>query len=258
MFLDRIVASTRRRVAISERQTPLEELRLGAQQASPPRDFAAALRNGGIHLVAEVKKASPSLGDIKADLDVVALAQAYARGGASALSVLTEPDYFKGSLQDLALVRGATELPVLRKDFILDAYQIYEARAYEADAVLLITALLSPGELKALGQLSRELGLAALVEVHNEAETKKALASGARLIGINNRNLANFTVSLATTLRLRPLLPPEAIVVSESGISSREDVVALRSVHINAILVGEALVRSPDPEGRVRELINGW
>ncbi|HEX78347.1 MAG TPA: indole-3-glycerol phosphate synthase TrpC [Dehalococcoidia bacterium] len=258
MILDEIVASTRRRLAVCQRQTPLKGLRLRAEAAPPPRDFESAITNGGLHLIAELKRASPSLGDIKADLDVASLAQAYARGGASALSVLTEPDYFKGSLDDLALARQVTGLPVLRKDFTLDAYQVYEARAYGADAVLLIAAILADDELRALEQLSRELGMAALVEVHSEAEVKRALAAGARLIGINNRDLADFTVSLATTLRLRPLLPQETIVVSESGISTPEDVQALRSAHVHAILVGEALVRSPDPEAKVRELVEAW
>lgn len=258
MFLDKVALSTRFRIAAAEKETSLEEMRSRAKRATPPKNFEAALKNGSLKVIAEIKRASPSKGDIRVDLDVASLAQAYERGGASALSVLTEPEYFKGSLQDFAEARRAVGLPLLRKDFTLDAYQVYEARAYGADAVLLIVAMLSDKELGTLYRLAGELGMAALVEVHSEAEVKKALSLGARIIGINNRNLATLTVSLATTLRLRPLLPQGAIVVSESGICTEDDIRALKAAHINAILVGESLVRSPDPAAKIRELAGQW
>jgi indole-3-glycerol phosphate synthase len=179
------------------------------------------------------------------------------RGGAAAISVLTEPEFFRGSLEDLRAARQATDLPLLCKDFILDPFQIYQARAYGADAVLLIAAILSLPELSLLIQVAHSLGMAALVEVHNEEEARKALAAEAALIGINNRDLRDFSVTLETTLRIRPLIPSAVPVVSESGIRSREDVLALQEVGVNAILVGESLVTAPDPVAKIKELLGG-
>lgn len=220
----------------------------------PPRTPEATLRQQ-FSLIAEIKRASPSRGWLRPDLDPAALAQAYAQSGAAAISVLTEPAFFRGSLADLASVRGAVELPVLCKDFILDPYQVYEARAWGADAILLIVAALGLPELKALLELARGLGMSALVEVHQAEEVERALAAGASLIGINNRNLVDFGVDLNTSLRLRPLIPPDIPVVSESGIRTAQDVQHLKAAGVNAILVGEALVTSPDPGAKIKELL---
>jgi indole-3-glycerol phosphate synthase len=182
------------------------------------------------------------------------MAASYAKGGAAAISVLTERTWFKGDPADLATARQATQLPLLCKDFIVDPYQIYEARVWGADAVLLIASLLSPDELCALIEVAQGLGMAALVEVHTEAELDNALSADATLIGINNRNLSDFSIDLGTTLRLRPLIPASIAVVSESGIRSFTDISNLQSAGVNAFLVGEALVSSPDPEAKLREL----
>jgi indole-3-glycerol phosphate synthase len=183
------------------------------------------------------------------------MARLYARAGAHAVSILTEPDFFQGSLEDLKAAREAMNLPLLRKDFILEPYQVYEARVFGADAILLIVAILPPKKLRQLLALSQELGMDALVEVHQEVEVKTALKANARVIGINNRNLKDFSVDLKTTLRLRPLIPPEVMVVSESGIHSHADVELLRQVRVDAVLIGEALVTSPDPLSKIRELL---
>ena len=254
MIIDQIIATVRQELARRKKQTPLLELERLVDNFGPPQDFGAAVRGEGIKFIAEIKRASPSKGWLCPDLDVATLAGSYARGGAAAISVLTEPNWFKGDLTDLAAARQAVPLPLLRKDFILDSYQVYEARAFGADAVLLITALLSLSELSALIEIARGLGMAALVEVHSEPEVKRALDAKANPIGINNRNLADFGVDLGTTLELRPLIPPEVTVVSESGIKSYADVSALQAAGINAVLVGETLVSSPDPEAKLREL----
>lgn len=255
MFLDEIVAQTRHLVAERKGQKPLTELEREVSRCQEVRDFAAALQKPGLALIAEIKRASPSKGWLNPDLDAAALAQLYAQGGAAAISVLTEPAFFRGSLDDLAGAREAVELPVLRKDFILDPYQVYEARGCAADAVLLIAAILSPSELAALIELAHSLGMSALVEVHHHEELERALACGARIIGINNRNLADFSVDLETTPKLRPLIPPDIPVVSESGIHSQADVLLLRRAGVNAILVGEMLVTSADPAAKIRELL---
>jgi len=254
MIIDQIVATVCQELAQRKEQTPLPELERLVDNSGAPQDFEGAVRGEGIKFIAEIKRASPSKGWLCPDLDVAALARSYARGGAAAISVLTEPNWFKGGLTDLATARRATHLPLLRKDFILDSYQVYEARAFGADAILLITALLSLSELSALMEIARGLGMAALVEVHSEPEVKRALDAKANPIGINNRNLADFGVDLGTTLKLRPLIPPDVAVVSESGIKSYADVSALQAAGINAVLVGETLVSSPDPEAKLREL----
>jgi indole-3-glycerol phosphate synthase len=253
-MIDQIVADVRQQLARRKQQKPLKELVRLVDNYGAPRDFEGAVRGEGIKLIAEIKRASPSKGWLCPDLDVAALARSYARGGAAAISVLTEPTFFKGSFVDLATARQVTHLPLLCKDFILDPYQLYEARAFGADAILLITALLSLSELRALIEIAQGLGMAALVEVHSESEVKRALEAKANPIGINNRHLADFGVDLGTTLRLRPLIPSDVTVVSESGIKSYADVIALKNAGVNAVLVGEALVTSPDPEAKIREL----
>lgn len=257
MILDDIVRSKKQELAEVRERVPLSQLQARAPKQPPPRDMIAALKGEGISLIAEVKKASPSRGIIKAALDPVALAQTYAANGAAAISVLTEGKYFMGSLEHLSAIKGVLRdgPPVLRKDFIFEAYQIYESRAYGADCQLLIAAILGVGWLKELVSLARELGMSCLVEVHNESEVRKALDAGAELIGINNRDLYTFNVDLTTTIRLRPLIPPDRVVVSESGIRTREDVLRLSECGVDAILVGEELVSARDIAARMRELL---
>lgn len=255
MFLDTIVAEKRRDVATKKAEVPLKELERLISERAEPLNFAEALRGGeGVRLIAEVKRASPSKGLLLPNFDPVALAKVYADNGAAAISVLTEERYFQGSLEHLAAIRQAVGLPLLRKDFIFDPYQIYESRAYGADALLLIVAILEDTEMKQLLQQSRQLGMQCLVEVHDEGELARALWVGAKVIGINNRDLRTFIVDLATTQRLVPLVPEGYIIVSESGIKSREDIERLRSWGVQAALVGEALVTAPDIAAKVREL----
>lgn len=254
MILNQIVADVRRGLARRKQQTPLEELKRLAGNHGASRDFEGTLWEEGVQIIAEIKRASPSRGWLCSDLDVTTLARSYAHGGAAAISVLTEPNWFKGDLADLTIARRATDLPLLYKGFILDAYQVYEARAFGADAILLITSLLSLSELSTLIGLARGLGMQALVEVHSEPELREALDAKVNLIGINNRNLADFSVDLGTTLKLCPLIPPDITVVSESGIKSYADILTLEASGINAVLVGEILVSSPEPEAKLREL----
>jgi len=255
MMLDRIVEVKREEVAAAKRQRPVAELQARAAEAPPVRNWAAALRQPGrVSLIAEVKKASPSKGVLRADFDPVEIARTYEANGAAALSVLTDATFFQGQPGFLSAIRDAVALPLLRKEFILDPYQLYEARALGADAVLLIVAILSRGALRDLLALSREIGLACLVEVHTEAELETALGTEAGIIGINNRDLRTFQTTLETTFRLRTQIPSERIVVSESGIFTREDVQRLAAVGVEAVLVGEALLRAADLGAKVREL----
>lgn len=254
--LDRIVMHKRRELDGLRRAVPEEEVARRAACAPPPRPFLEALRGPGLRVIAEVKSASPSGGLLREDLDVPDLVRRYTQGGACALSVLTDRKFFRGAPEHVQLARAAADLPVLRKDFTLDSYHVYEARALGADAVLLITAVLEDRRLRELIQLAGRLGMAALVEVHTEAEADRALAAGARLVGINNRDLSTFRVDLATTERLRPRLPDSVPVVSESGIDGPEDVRRVWEAGVRAVLVGSALVRSPDPEAKVRQLRN--
>jgi len=258
MILDQIVADNLRELEARKRSFPLEELKRVALEQPLPLDFASALRSDRIQLIAEVKKASPSRGVIRPDFNPVEIAQTYAGNGASAISVLTEPKYFQGSLNHLKDVRNALEnkrLPLLRKDFIGDPYQVYESRAYGADSLLLIVAILTPEKLGELLGLSRELNMSCLVEVHNEAELEIALGSGARIIGINNRDLQTFTVDLTVTERLRPFIPPDRIVVSESGIKDRNDVENMRKWGVDAVLIGESLMSAPNIAAKMEELL---
>lgn len=258
MILHQIVADNLRELEARKRSFPLEELKRVALEQPPPLDLASALRGDHIQLIAEVKRASPSKGIIHPDFDPVEIAQTYARNGASAISVLTEARYFQGSLnhlKDIINALGHKRPPLLRKDFIRDPYQVYESRAYGADSLLLIVAILTPKMLEELHGLSHELGMSCLVEVHNEAELEIALNSRARVIGINNRDLSTFVVDLATTERLRPLIPPDRTVVSESGIKNRRDMKKLKKWGVDAVLIGESLVSAPDIAAKMKELL---
>lgn len=253
-ILDKIVADKKRDVAQKKRSVPLSLLKERIAQHKP-LDFTAALRGNGLKLIAEIKKASPSKGLLCPDFKPVEMAQIYAQNGAAAISVLTEADHFQGSLEYLSAIRDSVNLPLLRKDFIFDEYQIYETVVSGADALLLIAAILGPKQLAELLELSHSLGLACLVEVHNENEVEKALQSGAEIIGINNRDLKTFKVDIDTTRRLRVLVPRGKIVVSESGILNRDDIKALKAWGVNAALVGEALVTAKDIASRIKELM---
>jgi len=255
MILDEIVKAKKEKLTKRKQTMPLSRLK---PLSSKTLDFASALRGEGIQLIAEVKKASPSRGLLCLDFDALRLAQTYADNGAAAISVLTEGRYFQGSLEHLAAIKGMLNqrgIPVLRKDFIFDPYQVYESRAFGADALLLIVAILSNDQLQELLGLSHNLGLQCLVEVHNEAELERAISGEAKIIGINNRNLGTFSVDLTITKRLRPLVPPDRIVVSESGIRNRADVQMLRGWGVDAILVGEALVTADDVAAKMREFV---
>lgn len=256
-IIDQIVSQVRRRLHERESTTPLSNIVERAMAQPQPRELAEALRGPKLRVIAEIKRASPSKGALNVDLDARALAAEYVSAGASAISVLTEQDHFWGSLQDLEAVASVVQVPVLRKDFIVDPYQVWESRAYGADAVLLIVNILSDRELSELLSECQRAGLAALVEVHDEEELSRALRANATVIGINNRNLSDFSVSLDTTRRLRALVPPGRTLVSESGIRSRADVQLLERLGVQALLVGEALVTAPEPAARIRELL-GW
>jgi len=224
--------------------------------SSARRDFRRALRAPGVSLIAEFKRRSPSRGDLRPGADPIATARCYAGAGAAALSVLTEPRFFGGSLADLHAARGACDLPALRKDFLVDPVQLAESAGPAGpDCVLLIAAALTTEELRCLRELAAACGQAALVEVHDEADLERALESGAEIIGINNRDLRTFQVSLDTTRRLRPLVPASLPVVSESGIHTREDVLRLGDAGAEAMLVGEALMTADDPAAKIRELL---
>lgn len=255
-ILDAIVAAKRREVAASRRRMPPEELEAQAAEAPPVRDFRAALAGPGpIRLIAEVKKASPSAGVLRPDFDPVAIARAYQAHGAHALSVLTDGPYFQGHLSDLARVRASVALPILRKDFLIDPYQVVEARMAGADAVLLIAEILDDAALRALLEHARRWGMAALIEFHDPANLPRVLASGAELVGVNNRDLHRFATDLETTLRLCDRVPADVVLVSESGIRDRRDVERLEAAGVHAMLVGETLMRAPDVGRAVEELL---
>ncbi|MEO6809756.1 MAG: indole-3-glycerol phosphate synthase TrpC [Isosphaeraceae bacterium] len=255
-ILDEIVQSKRREVAAARRRMPLEELEVQAAEAPPVRDFRAALAGPGpIQLIAEVKKASPSAGIIRPDFEPIAIARAYQDHGAACLSVLTDVPYFQGHLSYLARIRASVAIPLLRKDFLIDEYQVVEARMAGADAVLLIAEILDDAQLTALLARARSLGMAALVEFHDAANLPRVLASGADLIGINNRDLHRFVTDLNQTLRLRDQIPRDVVLVSESGIRDRRDVERLEAAGVSAILVGETLMRAPDIGLAVEQLL---
>lgn len=256
-ILDEIMAYHREQLPKRKREIALADLRAFAALASPPLDFYEALRAAGVSLIAECKKASPSKGLLVVDYDAVALATTYVRAGVSAISVLTDARHFQGSLADLRNVKEATAkmqiagrstkgVPILRKDFMFDPYQIYEARVAGADAVLLIAAVLEDGEIKKLLSLTHQLGMNALVEVHTEQELERVLTLGARIVGVNNRNLQTFEVDFSNTARLRRLIPDDVVTVGESGLKTTADVLQMRDIGVDAVLVGETLVKSRD------------
>jgi indole-3-glycerol phosphate synthase len=254
-MLDKIIAQKREEVEQKKKVATTTYLQERIAQQKPTLDLALALKGDHIRLIAEVKQASPSLGVLSPNFNPTKLAQTYAEGGAAAISVLTEANYFMGSIEHLAAIKEVVGLPLLRKDFIFAPYQVYESRAYGADALLLIAAILSPGQLKELVSLSHSLGLGCLVEVHNEGEVERAALSAAAIIGINNRDLNTFVVDINTTRRLRPLVPKEKIVVSESGIKSNGDIEKLRKWGVDAVLVGETLVTAGDVRAKMKELL---
>jgi indole-3-glycerol phosphate synthase len=255
-ILDEIVASKRRELAAAKQRMPLDEVEHQAAEAPPVRDFLDALAGPGpIRLIAEVKKASPSAGVIREDFDPVTIARVYQAHGASCLSVLTDEPYFQGHLSYLARVRAAVALPLLRKDFIIDEYQVVEARLAGADAVLLIAEILDDDALGRLQARARDLGMATLVEFHDEANLPRVLGSGATLVGVNNRDLKRFVTDLDLTLRLRDRVPPHVTLVSESGIRTRRDVERLEAAGVHAVLVGETLMRAGDVGLAVERLL---
>lgn len=257
MILDDILKHRREQLAREKAQTsPAEMERLAAACRRAPRDFMAAITAPGLNVISEVKKASPSKGVISADFRPVETAVRYEKNGAAAISVLTEERYFMGSGKVLRDIRAAVELPLLRKDFIFDPYQIYEARALGADAVLLIAAALGAEKMRELRELAEKLGLVALCESHDRAELELCREAGAKIFGINNRNLKTFEVSLSTTAELAPLVPEGAVVVSESGIFTAEDALAAKKSGARAVLVGESLMRDPTLLPRLKEAGN--
>lgn len=254
-FLETVVERTRAEIETRRQQVPAAELEARLGPARRGRPFSEALIAEGISLIAEMKRASPSKGPIRPDATVTDVVTAYQRAGASAVSVLTEPNWFGGSLDDLVEARGACDLPLLRKDFVVDEYQLLEARVAGADAVLLIVAALDRGRMEELMAAASDLGLDVLVEVHDEKEVEAAVESGAEVIGINNRDLHSLEVDLETTFDLLADVPAGTVVVAESGITENEDVERLERAGVDAILVGEALMRADDPVQAVRELL---
>jgi indole-3-glycerol phosphate synthase len=255
-ILDKIVATKQQEIAAAKIALPIAELRERARHAPPVRDFFQALAvPGPIRLIAEIKRASPSRGILRADFQPVEIARSYAAHGATCLSVLTDAQYFQGSLEILRAVRAEVSLPLLRKDFILDEYQLFEARAAGADAVLLIAECLDDCRLRSLHNAALELGLAPLVELYEPANLPRVLAAGATLVGVNNRDLHTFQIDLEHTLRIREQIPAECLLVSESGIRTRADVERLAAAGVDAILVGETLMASPDIGAAVDALL---
>ncbi len=257
MLLDDIVRHKKQEVARLVKRFDIKKAQKTIEREAPPLPFAAAFPSHELSLIAEVKKASPSAGVIIPEYDPVELAQDYEEAGAAAVSVLTDEKYFQGSVKDLEAVDEAIGIPVLQKDFIIDPLQVYEGRLAGADAILLIVRILTEEELKRLLKLTRKIGLAALVECHSEEEAKKALAAGAEIIGINNRDLDTLQIDLGTTLRIMEKAPElkHKIVISESGIHSHQQVKELRAAGVRGILVGEGLLRSENVQEKIKELI---
>jgi indole-3-glycerol phosphate synthase len=255
-ILDQIVSTKRQEIEQAKSHLPLRELRAALRDAPPVRDFFEALRDGtSIRLIAEIKRASPSQGLIRPDFDPVAIATDYEQAGAACLSVLTDVKHFQGSLDYLRQVRLQSRIPVLRKDFILDEYQLVEARAAGADAVLLIAECLDDCQLRKLHNETLELGMTPLIELYEPENLPRVLEAGATLIGINNRNLRTFEVDLEHTLRLRPAVPSDCLLVAESGVHTRADVLRLEHAGVDAMLVGESLMRQRDIQAAVRALL---
>jgi len=257
-ILRRILDSKRAEVAAAQRAVSRSEIEARARAAAPARDFLGAIRAKRAArqpaVIAEIKRASPSKGLLRADFDPGAIARAYEAAGAACLSVLTDAPYFQGAPEHLVAARAACALPALRKDFMIDAYQVFEARALGADCILLIVAALAPAEMAALEALAIEQGMAVLVEVHDAAELERALALKTPLLGINNRDLRSFETRLETTLDLLPRIPADRIVVTESGIGAPADVARMRANGVGAFLVGEAFMRAPDPGAALSSL----
>ena len=255
-ILDKIYKHKLFEVAESKKRIPIELLKSNIEKRQGTKSFSTALKsNTNIRIIAEIKKASPSLGIIRKDFNPIEIARIYQANGAAAISVLTDKKFFQGNLSHLSDVKKSVDLPVLRKDFIIDPYQIYEARSAGADAILLIAALLSQEEIQRFLELAGELNMDCLVEVHSEMELKNVLLTTANIIGINNRDLATFKTDLETTFRLRPMIPAGKIIVSESGIKSRTEVVRLFTQGINAVLVGETLIKSDNIPKKLQELL---
>lgn len=255
MILDEIVRMKRAEIEKRRARISLDEFRVRAENSPPVKNFADALRDAeNVALIAEIKPASPSRGDLGTGVDPVKLARVYNENGASAISVLTDRQFFKGDLNNLKAARVGADIPLLRKDFIIDEYQVYESRALQADAILLIVRILEDAQLSDYRLLAESLGMAALVEIHDERELERALKSDASIIGINNRNLADFAVDLKTTKLLAPKVTQGKMVVSESGIFTRADVERAANAGADAVLVGEALMRAEDVGEKVREL----
>jgi indole-3-glycerol phosphate synthase len=257
MILDKIIENKRSEVVKAKISKPLELLKSELQDLEKTRDFHQSLRpEGTTKVIAEIKCASPSKGVLRPDFNPVEISKSYAREGATAISVLTDSRFFKGSLDHLRDIRSSVEIPLLRKDFIVDPYQVYESRFYGADAILLIAAALDSTILKQLLELAHSLDMDAIVEIHNEAELEKAIQAGSKIIGINNRDLKTFNVSIETSLRLCRLIPKGKIVISESGISSIDDVKRLKSAGISVLLIGETFMRAPEPGEALRKLLS--
>jgi indole-3-glycerol phosphate synthase len=258
MILDDIVNAKKQELAETKQRFSLKEVEKQAGRTPAPRDFAAVLKGSRPRIIAELKKASPSKGLLAADFRPEQTALVYAENGAAAISVLTEAKFFLGSLIYMDSVRqalGEHGLPVLRKDFLFEPYQVFESRSHHADAVLLIAAILPPALLREMLELVRDLKMKALVEIHNEEELENALQCGAGIIGINNRDLATFKVDITTTQKLRKLIPPEITVVSESGIKNRSDMNLMRQWGVDAVLIGEAFMAAPDIAAKMKELL---
>lgn len=254
-ILQKIISEKRREIEELNHSLPIPLLEEKIASRKTPRDFLRAISKERLQLIAEVKKASPSKGLLCPDLDPVALGRSFAESGAAAISVLTEVNHFQGSLEYLAVIKDKVNIPLLRKDFIFDEYQIYESAAYGADALLLIAGILSREQLTRLLQLSHKLGMDCLVEVHDERELEQALESKTKIIGINNRDLKTFEIDINTTRKLMPLIPVGISVVSESGIKSREDIITMMECGVNAVLIGEALVTADDIPAKIKELM---
>jgi indole-3-glycerol phosphate synthase len=257
-YLDEIIAACRQRLKETRARIPLDQVQAAAQARHERRDFAAALAGGGLRIIAELKKASPSRGLLRPDYRCRELAQGYEAAGAAALSVLTEGHFFQGSLTDLIDARDAVGLPVLRKDFIFDSYQVYESAAANADALLVIVAAVPDKVLRELVEVCSRLQIAALVEVHSEDEVVRALNAGASIIGVNNRDLQTFEVTLETSLRLRDRIPSNCLAVSESGIRTAADLLRLREAGYNAALIGEHLMTAQDSGKELGAMIEGF
>jgi len=253
-ILERILEVKRAEIAAAKLRAPLPELERRAKAAGAPRDFAAALRARNPAVIAEIKKASPSRGVLREQFDPAAIARSYEAAGAACLSVLTDERFFQGAAAHLMAAKGACSLPVLRKDFVVESYQVWESRAMGADCILLIAACLSKDQMRELERLAHELAMAVLVEVHDAGELDAALALSTPLVGINNRNLKSFETRLETTLELLPRIPRNRMVVTESGILTGDDVARLRNAGVHAFLVGEAFMRAPDPGAALRAL----